>query len=419
MRNLVLLVPMLAACAADDNNISPLFAADGPEFLEADAKVMERLPPQDLMVIRSSLTTPDDNVLAGTTGQSGLAMRLISFTGEEMALTQLPLVDCLGAVRDLDGDCADPGEINGDDEIVEEVIIQYWNLDGGITTSYGSLADQVVTFSGEEIPAPTELSLTSLVIVSMNLDNGEDARSGARARLNFSNKGAGAIGLESGDSYGEESITPYVRGSTVTFRNSQPVTYLRSDSPEGSIPIGEGEIFGHTMAASETGEVGFQTAGFEFVSTDVGNNNWDTCGELGVPERWNYQDDDGNVIVAPEDMTFWADEVTLCSDVPDEPLGFVTFENLYQQLDPATAASYWVSLDTDGDTDPDDELDDAFYLDFISMGWYDGANPTLIDERYIYAMPVLGNVLLPYHEDETETDGGGGGGGGGGGTVTP
>ncbi len=236
-------------------------------------------------------TRPDeDNLLGETTGNRTSVFRCDS-SGEEGIITRLSVTNCDTSGADLDGDCADPGERWGAWEAIASVAITYFDRGGVRQTATTTYVDGVATFGGLELYI--EENGSALITVTEDIGPVTDGTppegtSGDRTQTNLDLTGTRgeAIGLTSGQpmSFREH----YALGERMTLRHTEPTITHHALSPAGVIQVGgeRGEKLRYVIAADARGGLGVEGILFSMVSTDARGYYWNTCDNLGNPEKW-------------------------------------------------------------------------------------------------------------------------------------
>lgn len=351
-------------------------------------------------------STPKSTIVLGnSTGLTVSKYKLVA-SDEPFIVQKVTLRNCVTTGSDVNDDCADVGEVAGQDDVAAVVKVTYADQSGVTKTKQGFLTGGMVTFSDMDMYVPTDSSKTLTVMVDTNAVSSTAATSGDQIQLNFDAQDAGssifkATGLSSNSTLTEASgiiDATYEHGNPMTIRKTKPTINLASGNLDRTEIPGPVDALKFTVAADSRGAVKLNAVTFKVSSTDNRGtpNGWNLCGDadgvLDDATTWDLFDSTSpSTALDDNEDWFFLDSVTAddaCTAT--QKINYVVLDLAngtqdVEEIAAGTTKTYIVRADTTGASSADD---DTFRLDIVDQAIADGLNEDCVngagEECYSY-----------------------------------
>ncbi len=361
-------------------------------------------------IARTMVGSPDSRIILGNSANVPAAFFRLSALDDAILVQKLTLSNCITAVPDTDGDCADPGETPGDDSIAAMVRISYQNEAGTTVGDTGFLSQGSVSFNNLDVWVPASGTTDVKFMIDTNGVSADGTVSGSQIQLNLNavagNGSFRAVGTISGATLTERDLNTYVVSNPMVIRRTQPTVSLASGTPSGAGVPGLSEVFRFNITADARGYLLMHQILFKLISSDGANTGWNGCDAIGLPTKWELYDaaDPSRKLDDAGDWSFYTASGTPCSSGEVLSLAVLTL-----RADPTTPSeeiragetkTYVPRFESYGASSSQDDairidLPDTGFPYDINFRWGDGTVAgSDIGSEYIRNLPITGGTIV-------------------------
>ncbi|MBI2550973.1 hypothetical protein HYV73_01345 [Candidatus Uhrbacteria bacterium] len=362
--------------------------------------------------------SPDSDIILGNS--TGVAVSTFKFEAddENFLVKELALRNCIIAGADADDDCADGGEVAGDDVVAASVMLEYQNQAGTTVNKTGFLSGGMAQFSGLDFYVPSSATRTLKVKLTTNAVSATGADSGDMIQLNFDAEASGdaefeAVGSGSGETLTEADVDTYVAADDMIAHKTRPTITKHASSPSGASIPGLNEVLRFNVSADSRGFVTLDQLLFNVVTGESGSafNACDTLADDDVFQLYdvsnssNKLDDDGG------DWTFVDATDAACmsggGDMDVLEYAWLNFEDVGadpEEIGAGTTKTYVLKIDTTGASTTDDDsirvdiVDqdeaDGVFGGLAAIQWDDDVEGDDFDGIFVKDLPVEGGTMV-------------------------
>lgn len=248
---------------------------------------------------------------------------------------------------------------------IGSVTISYLDESGATVTDTAFMSSNEVKFTNQDIFVGTDQDALVDVYVdvpTIDRTTGGSATSGERVELslydddNSGNDGFKAVGLGSGTTLGETSISD-VDGNLHSIVETYPTISLHASSPSGASVPGNQEVLRFSVSAAGNEDVIMSEIVFQVTTTDNASGNWNQCdddatsGTLILDTDWSIYnvDDLSDELEAADSEWAMRDTAGNICDTTAEDIGFAHLTLATPvRISGGTTEVYSVWLDTTG-----------------------------------------------------------------------
>ena len=371
---------LATACGPTD----PFNIYNNLDNFDATVSTKGALPPRSRIIISDHAAIPQEAIVVG--GENDVPVHLLQMcsTGEPMALMDFSL------------------ENTGDDQAISLVTVEYRDTGRSMTTSHAALASGIATFTSEDMYIPRCSRNRAIMAVYVDICDYYSCGTTPEMtiQLNWTNSGAQAQGLFSGDMYNHRAMRNWVSGPEMTWHDTVPTITPNSSSPWGTSIPGMNEVLRFNITADNNEDVdpldGFT---FEFNASDNASTNWNTCAELADPdvfELYNLSMHGTTVTLDNDsDWTFYSQDGTECSSAPSDQLGYAVIENLGEIVAAGDTYTYSLYFNSSYGLGASATNDDSIQFNITNLSWsYDLAGSDIFDGTLVDDLPLTGNAQM-------------------------
>ncbi len=342
-----------------------------------------------LTCVLDGATAPADIVLGASNWLPVLTVECTA-SGESFYISELTARNCLTSAEDVDGDCADGGEIAGNDAIASSVRLTYVDPIGNTQSSALTLSGGSVTWTGIDAYIPDGGSALLDFTIDTNAVDGAAVVSGDQLQLNLDALTGPfqAVGWTSG-----AIVDPdvYVIGEPMVIRKTRPTVSLAAGSPSGAKTPGRQEVLRINISADSHGDVELYDLMFPSSTSDIDSMQWDWCGSVAQ----SYGDEANWEVFDLTDLSTPLGAVSLFNaSVPcSVSAGLVSQATWGTVLTIPAGQTYTYLVYTDS-TGASTASNDSLRLDVSDILWNDGEAFGTIDGSYVNNLPTPGNTIV-------------------------
>ncbi len=385
-----------------------------------DEDVFQTITDSGDLTVDVSGSMPSADIILGAS--TGIEISVFKFDASDEAfdVNKVTFRNCITDTADADGDCADAGETEGEDDVASSVMVSYENEAGDTETKTSFLVDGYVTFDNMDFYVPTDETRELTVIIDTNSVSATTASSGDQIQLNFDAEDSGptaefeAVGADSGNTLDESDIDDYELGNTMEIRKTRPTVSLASGSPSGAGIPGLGEVFRFNVSADSRGYVTIDEFTFAMTATDNGGSNWNVCDDDGsVPgigddelSLYDLDDPSDELEGADTNWVFLASDLSVCTQDTDDIAYIILDLDTPIEIAAGDTSTFSLEMDTTGASSSND---DSIRIDLPkdstvatnggtdpdgTIIWDDDTEGTDIDGTYVDSLPVNGGTIV-------------------------
>jgi hypothetical protein len=341
--------------------------------------------------------TPESSIVLGNSSQVHVATFKVGAAHEDFIIDRLTVDNCI-TTSDTDGDCADTGEVPGEDAAITSLTIEYQDSSGSVITASGILFSGSHTFNGLDIfvsrGGASEFKL--YVDISSGVGSwGPD--SGDEFQFNIDSVGGDfrALGEDSGQIV-DMASKGYATSNKMVVRKTKPTLGIHASTPSGpgSIPS-QHEVLRFTVSADSRDDVEMNQIMFNINSSDNDSTGWNTCSNLAEPAKYEIYDasDMSTPLDVDTDWSFNIDQGN-CNNSSDQIKNVVLTLSSPDSIGAGETDVFIFSVDSTGASSTgDDFLQVSIPNEANALNWSDYED-TSINALYIEALPVTGGRLI-------------------------
>ncbi len=305
-----------------------------------------------IRVVLSAESPSEDIILGASSGNSTAVYDLCATGRYDAHVAAFSIQNCL-AGTDFDSDCSDFGEEPGVDAVISNMTATYESVYGYTTTSTTTIADGVAVFDGiDDMWVPRCVDGTAPLEISVDTNFTEEYVNapGDRIQTNW----VVDEHFSAGQLVTYRSITRATRSVVAQpqeFHVTEVAYTLASYSPSEDVVAGRNNVLTYHATVNSRGYITQDEIVYKIETTwlDPLTAAQNTCAEMGTDDVWDvYNTLDLSYSIDEEGVwQFYAQSGLLCTDSPDEQIGYAQLVATVEMA-AGTTNTFSVTVDSTG-----------------------------------------------------------------------